>query len=301
MTGPEGTSVRSRLEVGRLLLGSVVEVAIKAYGAGAAVSVALSDAETVGGKARDAVAAVPSLAEEYRSASYVVEHREEIRSAIDHLREHTPPQEELVASAEEATETLRGIETTYGEVVEAKDAVVSFPPRPDEALGHAQAALDARPDLDSIRRLADVAEQVGPLMDQVDVLAPVYYGGVLAVTDNLASDEVVGTVGVMAVSLVLAVVLGQAAGFWVRRGRPGLVARVLQRWGARAFRGWYVGNLPHALGPPLHAAARERIQRDIVADPEKALDPEALRELELFFARRAGGDPAGTAGGDSAG
>ena len=37
---------------------------------------------------------------------------------------------------------------------------------------------------------------------------------------------------------------------------------------------------------PLYAVARERIQRDIVADPHKALDPEALQELERYFERR---------------
>jgi hypothetical protein len=56
--------------------------------------------------------------------------------------------------------------------------------------------------------------------------------------------------------------------------------------GARAFRRWYVHNLPYALSPPLYAAARERIQRDIVADPQNALDPEVLRELELYFEGR---------------
>jgi hypothetical protein len=274
------------------MVGSLVELVIKAYGAGAAASVAISDAETLRGKVDDALAAVPNLSEEYRDAQYVVEHREEIRSAIDYLNVHTPPQSELKQAADEGSETLRGIETTYSEVLQAKDAVDDFTPRPDEAFGHLKGAWEAKPDLDSIRQLAEIAEQVSPLADEVEVLAPVYYGGFVAVTDNFASDEIVATFSVMVMALALAFVLGQAVGFWIRRGRPGLVARWLQRSGARTFRRWYVRNLPYALSPPLYAAARERIQRDIVADPQGALDPEALRELESYFVSRSKDDVA---------
>ena len=204
--------------------------------------------------------------------------------------------------------TLRGIETTYDEVTAAKEAVdeatdidVDLNPfngydgfdgvdigKTQEAFGHVRSAWEAKPDLESISDLADAAEQVGPYVDQVEVLVPVYYGNVLNVADNFASDEIAATLGVMALALGVAFVLGTAVGFWVRRGRPGLVARTLQRWGARTFRGWYVRNLPHALSPALHAAAHERIQRDIVADPQAALDPEAFRELETYFARLRG-------------
>ena len=116
------------------------------------------------------------------------------------------------------------------------------------------------------------------------MLIPVYYGGLLALMDNFARDEIVGTLVVMGVAFGLAVVLGRAVGFWVRRGRPGIIAVILQQWGARAFRRWYVDNLPYVLGTPLHDAAREHLQREIVADPERALDPSTLRELEAYFA-----------------
>lgn len=145
------------LEAGRLLAGSVLETGIKAYGAGAAVSVAVSDAETVGGKGRDALAAVPTLAEEYRQARYVVDHREEIRSAVDYLNQHAPPRSELEAAADQGSATLRGIETTYDEVLLARDAIDAFPPRPDRALGHLSDAWSAKPDLESIEHLAQLA------------------------------------------------------------------------------------------------------------------------------------------------
>jgi len=290
MPGPEISSLRRRLELGRLLIGSLVEMGIKAYGAGAAASVALSDAETVGGKASDAIRAVPNLSEKYHEAKYVVDHREQIQAAIAYLNQHTLPQEELERSADESVETLGAIDTTYAEVGQGIEAlkVDGFDDFPDvgRAYGHLRDAWSARPDLSSIRELAQVADQVGPFVDEVDVLVPVYYGGLLALMDNFASDEIAATLGVMAVAFGLAFVLGQAVGFWVRRGRPGLLARLLQRWGARTFRRWYVRNLPYALSPPLYEVARERLQRDIVADPETALDEEALRDLEHYFRSR---------------
>jgi hypothetical protein len=267
----------------------LVEVGIKAYGAAAAVSVALSDAETVAGKRDDALAAVPNLIERYRDAKYIVEHREEIQTAVDYVHDNAPDAEEVQAAADESAETLDGIERTYSEVVQAKEAFPGLNPldwNPREAAGHVLEAWSARPDLGSIGELAEVADQVGPFVKEVEVLLPVFYGGLLTLMDNFASDEIAATILVMGAAFGLAYALGTCVGFWTRRGRPSLLARLLQRWGARVYRGWYVRNLEYALGRPLYAAARERLHNDIVADPQQALDPEAYRALERYFERR---------------
>ncbi len=296
-----GPSLYGGPEMGRRVIGFLLELAFKAYGAAAAVSVAFSDAETVGGKLHDALAGVPNLTEHYRDMKYAVDHREEIQTALDYVRQHAPDPEQLETAAQEGSETLVAIDTTYSELLQAKEALTDFNfdirnlgnavEVARQAVDHLGGAWAARPDLDSIRRLADVAENATPLVRQVEVLVPRFYGGLLTVADNFASDEIVATLGVMGAALVLAYALGMGVGFWARRGRPGVIARTLQRLGARLFRGWYVRNLPHALSGPLYAAARERIQGDIVADPEKALDPDALRELELYFERRLREDP----------
>ncbi len=291
MPRPELSTIRRRLELGRLLLGSVLELFVKAYGVAAALAVALSDAETAGGKASDAVRAVPSLAEEWDQAQYVVDHREEIQAAVTYLNENTLPQEELQRTADESAATLDAIQTTYDEVAAARDVleidgISGTFDNVRDAIGHVGDAYDARPDLDSLERLAGVADQVGPLAEQVEVLLPVYFGGLATITDNFASDEIASTLLVMALAYGVAVVVGHAVGFWVRRGRPGLLAILLQALGARVFRRWYVDHLPWALTPPLYDAAREHLQTEIVADPEAALDPETLRALEEHFASR---------------
>jgi len=278
-------------EIGRRVVGSVLELGIKAYGAAAAVSVALSDAETVGGKGYDALNAVPNLAERYREAKYVLDHRAEIQTALEYVHDNAPDPQQLETAARQSSETLERISTTYSEVGQAWDAVAGLRPHNvmqnlPRAREHFDNAWAARPDLDSIGRLADEAEGVAPFLRELnglDIDFPTLYANLLRVLDNFAGDEIGATLGVMAAALAIAYLLGLGAGFWGRRGRPGFVVGALQSWGAHVFRPWYVRNLEFALGRPLYAVARERIQRDIMADPGTALDPEALQALEHYF------------------
>jgi hypothetical protein len=284
-------TIRRRIEPGRLVLGSALELFIKAYGAAAALSVALSDAETTGGKLGDAVRAVPNLADKYHEARYVMDHREEIQAAVTYLNEHTLPQDELQRTADESLRTLDSIETTYDEVGAARDVlqldgISGTFDNVREAIGHIGNAYDARPDLDSLQRLADVADQVEPFKQQVDVLIPVYYGNFFTLTDNFAGDEIVSTVVVMLLALAVAGVVSRVVGFWVRRGRPGIIAQLLLALGAKMFRPWYVSNVPWAITPPLYDAAREHVQAEILTDPANPLDEDARRALEEWFASR---------------
>jgi hypothetical protein len=278
-------------EPGRRVAGWFFEVGIKAYGAAAALSVALSDAETVGGKADDALRAVPNLMDRYRDAKYVIEHRAEIQTALDYVNDNALDPDELEATAQRSTETLGSIETTYNEVIEARETLGLDPRTIPDALGHLKQAWDAKPDLGSIDKLAEVAESAIPFVNQVEILIPALYGGILTVADNFASDEIGATLAVMGTALAIAFILARAVGFWARRGRPGFISRLLQSAGARVYPGWYVDNLEVALGDPLYAAARKRTQDDIVADPQRALDPEAFAELEAYFERRRTGTP----------
>ena len=281
-------------ELARRVLGVLLEFALQAYGAAAALSVALSSSESVGGKAYDAVHALPNLMERYRQASYVVEHREEVQATLDYARDHAPDPQQLDAAVQRSSETVGRISTTFDEVTAAKDALLGI--RPTNVLQsvpqvkeHVQTAWAGRPSLESIKELQDQAQNAQAFITQLNLQDPVVrriYADLRTVLDNFASDEIAATLGLMGAALVLAWVLSRAVGFWSRRGRPGFVAGTLQRWGARRFRPWYAENLEFAMGGPMYAVARERIQRDMVADPEQALDPEALAELERWFERR---------------
>ena len=291
MPRPDLSEVRRRLELGRLLVGSVAEMFIKAYGAAAALSVALSDGETFGAKAGDAIRAVPNLADRLHEATYLIDHREQIQAAVTYLDEHTLPQDELQRTADESARTLDAINTTYDEVGLARDVlqvdgISGTLDNVREAIGHVGNAYSARPDLGSLEELADVADRVGPFAEQVDVLVPVYYGSFFTLTDNFAGDEIASTLFVMVLALAVAAVLGQAVGFWVRRGRPGFIAQLWQALGARVFRPWYVSNLPYALTPPLYDAAREHLEAEILADPEAALDQATLQALKEWVRSR---------------
>ena len=281
-------------EIGRRIFAFLLGFTLKAYGVAAVVSVALSDAETVGGKSYDAAHAVPNLMERYRQAQYVVDHREQVQAALDYANQHAPDAQQLDAAVQKSSQTLEGIRTTYREVTQAWETVTGIRPnnfleRLPRAKEHFDKAWAAKPDLDSIDRLADEAQRVETLLKQMDLQDPYFrglYANALSVVDNFASDEIVATLAVMAAAFTIAYTLGMAAGYWGRRGRPGFIAATLQRWGTRHFSDWYVGNLEYGMSLPLYAVARERIQRDIVADPSKALDPEVLQELERYFERR---------------
>jgi len=281
-------------ELARRVLGAVVAFLLTAYGAAAALSVALSSSETVGGKAYYAVHAVPNLTDRYHQARYVIEHREQVQATLDYARDHAPDPEQLDTAVQRSSETVERISTTYDEVTAAKDALLGI--RPTNVLQsvpqvkqHVQAAWAGRPSLESIEDLEVQAQNAQDFITQLNLQDPVVrriYADLRSVLDNFASDEIAATLGVMGVALAVAWALSTAVGFWARRGRPGLVAGTLQRWGARRFKPWYAGNLEYAMGGPMYAVARERIQRDIVADPEQTLDPEALAELERWFEHR---------------
>lgn len=285
---------RRPAELGRRIIAFLLEFALKAYGVAAAVSVALSDAETVGGKGSDALNAVPNLMERYRQAKFVVDHQEEIRAGLDYANENAPDLQQLDTAVQKSSETLDRIRTTYSEVTQAREAFTSI--RPTNFLEtvprvkeHVQTAWEAKPSLESIEHLEDQAQKAGTLLQQLNLQDPAVlraYADLRRVLDNFASDEVVATLAVMGAAFALAWCLGMAAGYWGRRGRPGFIAATLQRWGTRHFSNWYIQNLEYATSQHLYAVARERIQRDIVADPHKALDPDALEELERYFEER---------------
>lgn len=288
------------MEIARRITGTLLELGIKAYGTAAAASVALSDSETVGGKLYDALAALPNLVERYRQAKYVFDHAEEIQAALDYLHRHAPDARQLETAVQKSYEALDGARTMFSQVGQAKAALANLSwenviDSSMQAYEHIGMAWTAMPDFESISHLADVAQNVTPVLHYVnglDVDFARLYGGLLCGMDNFASDEIAGTLGVMAAGLGIAFVLALAAGFWGRRGRPGILVSALQGWGARFFAGWYARNLEAVLGRSLYAVARDRIQRDIVADPQKVLDPEAHQALERFYERRLREKPA---------
>ena len=188
-------------ELARRVLGVLLEFALQAYGAAAALSVALSSSESVGGKAYDAVHALPNLMERYRQASYVVEHREQVQATLDYARDHAPDPQQLDAAVQRSSETVGRISTTFDEVTAAKDALLGI--RPTNVLQsvpqvkeHVQTAWAGRPSLESIKELQDQAQNAQAFITQLNLQDPVVrriYADLRTVLDNFASDEIAAT------------------------------------------------------------------------------------------------------------
>ena len=263
-----------------MLAGAALEIFFKAWGAAAAVAVSFSDARTWAGKMWEGIAAVPTLTEEYQRTQYVVEHRKQIETAIDYLNTQTPSQTAMEASIEHSTETLAKLETFDQRVAEAADLdFLQF----WRNFGDFRHAWEAIPERESLRHLVDLA---APTVEQARVLVPVYYGGLLNLTDNYARDERASTISAIAVLVAVLFLFGRAAAFAVRRGRPGFLAHAMQRLGARAFPQWYSRNVAYVLTPRIYGFARTDVHAHLVADPEGELDEESFRKLERYFAER---------------
>lgn len=264
-----------------MLLGAALEIFFKAWGTASAIAVAFGDAPTWGGKVREGVAAVPTLTEEYRRTQYVIEHRAQIETAIERLNTEIPPKAEMEASIERSRATLDDLQNFDERVAEAAD----LDWRIWENVGDIQDAWDAIPDRESLQQLIEIS---GPAVEQARVLVPTYYGGLLTLSDNFSREERGSTIAAMAVLMGLMFLLGRAVAFAVRRGRPGFIAQALQWLGAHTFPRWYSGNVAYALNKPLYAHARTQVYRELLADPEAALDEQSFRDLEDYFADRVG-------------
>lgn len=287
MTTPDVTDIRARLrrwEMISRLLGLLAASAFRAYGAAAALSVALSPSETFLGKLGDAFKAVPNLMDRYRAGAYVVEHREEIQTAVDYLHTHTPPQAELEATVAQSTQTLDDLATMIDGVNGAKDSLLQFPPAPLQAKDHVMSAWNAIPDQDSLRQLGDTGEFLAPYVGHARTLIPAYHDSLFTAVDNFASDEITSTVLVMVLALITGAFFAQVAGFVVRRGKPGFVVGGLQRLGIRVFPQWYDDDPRVSLGDSVYGVAHRHLQAEIIRDPEAALDPDTLRALQRHFA-----------------
>lgn len=267
----------------RMIFGSLLEFTVKAYGAAAATAVAVGTAESIRDKILIAVNPWPLIRDKYGEGKYVYDHQDEILGALDYLKDNTPSEAELEAQIDRSTATLGSIETTYEQVRLAKADLLGWP-NPVKAVEHVRAAWEAKPDLESIRELNATAKQFGPLTDQASVLARPYYENVHHAVDNLARDELWTTLSVMGATVLIFFALGTAIGFWVRRGRPGIIASVLQRLGARVFRRWYLQDPDRAMGGPLYDVAREHAINSVIDDPHSTLTAEQFEELRARIA-----------------
>ncbi len=154
--------------------------------------------------------------ERYRAAKYVADHRQEIQAALDYVA-RTPTQAGSRTTIDRSSETLQ-TSRRRREVTAAKEAIDDIDglspfdgfDQTQEAFGHVRNGVggEARPRAPSATS-PTAAEQVSPYVDQVEVLVPVYYGGLFDAVDNFARDEIVGTLCVMAAAFGLAFVLGR--------------------------------------------------------------------------------------------
>lgn len=235
------------------------------------------------------VAGHPNLAERYDQADYLIEHRGQIKSAVDYLHNHAPGSDQLASAAQQSARTLERLSTSYDRSDPSAESLTATGPTNfwqtlPEVKDHISAAWTAWPDLDSIERLRKVSDDVVPFLDQVnamDIDFPRIYSAVLGVADNFASDEDRGHPDRDG---------DGSASRLRRRSRRGLLGASGQAGSA----GDQIARAGREDLPPLVCCEprvraipprrpRARIAREIVADPEKALAGDDVDALQRYF------------------
>ncbi|RPJ62154.1 MAG: hypothetical protein EHM23_04235 [Acidobacteria bacterium] len=241
----------------RRILGYGLEYLVKAWGAAAAFNVIVGDAETVSQKFGKILTAVPDLTANYRRIRYVADHSEEINRTLEYLHEKAPSPGELQAAVNRTYETLSRLNTSLSHLEKAKENLLSWSWQPRETLEHLQHGWSLMPDLDAFRYLAFASQNAADALArlrQID-LNPMYVL-LMNATDNLARDEIFGTIAVSVGTILVCSAIGVLVGrFWARRGMPGILTLQVQRLGVRFFPAWYERNLERVLGRDLYAMA----------------------------------------------
>ena len=245
-------------ELGRRLAGHLLEYTMTAAAATSATAVVIDNGETLSGKLQDALV-VPDLLATARQTKYLLEHKEEIESAMNYLQNNAPSPDEFRQLSERAKHAASNLETLVSHI-DAIGANLSLSDmHPFIAYEHADAAAKMLPDvsswMDAIRVASDKTSDAVAYLRGVDI--DPYYRAMINTADNFASDERALTVGVACAVGVTFYAAGQyLGGLWANRGAPSLFSKLKLHYGVRKHADWYEKHLPHVLGPLYGVAER---------------------------------------------
>jgi len=246
-------------------------------GAGAA-GVLLGRGETLAGKIGDAMISIPrAIVNTINYYIHAPEYTKQADAALTYLREQGPEVAgELGRSGRYLEAGVRQADRGMSLLKDAQDYLV---PGGERGFDPQNSYYSLK---DGIQQLGDAIESIEIGKDQaietagpvIDTLKQVDINPILEalhnLADNVAPDEIWYTLGVAAASLGTAYLASQyVRGFWGRRGRPGMVARFIQKRGIKKFRDYYIQH-------PEKIAGDEAIN---VIGEHFAKNPKRLEEL----------------------
>lgn len=261
----------------RWVAGSAAGAFAAAAFTASALGVAFGPGETLTGKAWDAVAAVPRVFSNLPFYWSVVGHP--VRTArivhegyerLEYAREHMPSAEDLDAGARALSSQAGRLELGESMIREGLDSIArratlipldgSLPV--SSSLNTIRTGVRLLPAPDSLsavaRRGAALADatravlETLPYQETYDALMD----ALANLDDNFAADERAATTLLIVLMLAATVTSPVAAHYWIRRGRPGLVATLVMR---RGMAHWPDVYADEAKGWPIYARLKEEI------------------------------------------
>ena len=240
------------LTLARAVTAHLVAWLIRAANGAGVLGVLLGAGESVPGHVGDYAMALPNGLRAVEHYLHGGRHVDQLARTVAYLNEEAPTVDELRGTMAGTRSWLNRFDLARGSIREGL-----------EELGDAELILGTsdirwglthmppRAELDTLvgRTRAIVEPAVDYLSEvQLDPLARAAANA----SDNLARDEIVGTVAVI---LILATVVWIAGGYlvtvWIRRGLPSFLGRAWMRVGVRTFPAWYAahgGDVEWALG-----------------------------------------------------
>lgn len=228
------------LGLGRIVLAQVLEWLVRVGNGAGLAGIFFGAGESMLGHARDYALAIPNG---FRALGHYLHggrHIDQLARTVQYLNEEAPSIEEIRSTAAGARSWLNRFDLARGSIREGLQELADA----ELILGIGDVRwgltnMPPRAELDTImeRSRAIVDPAVGYLTEvRLDPLLQ----AVANASDNLAADEVVGTVTMMVVLGMGVWLAGSwAITMWVRRGLPSLLARVWMRAGTRTYADWY--------------------------------------------------------------
>ena len=287
MEGRDAGSPRWKRYLRRWAVGSVVATLAASVLTASSIGVAFGPGESFPGKVVDGVAAVPRVFRDFAFYWGVLTHpvrtarvARESYEKLQYAREHLPGPDEIEEGLLVIDRNTMRLDRGSALIREGLDSILrwesvrpfdgSLPVSTSINTMRAGARILPAPDsfAAAVRRgseLAGAARAVLASLPYEETYERVLVA-IARLEDNFAPDERIQTVFLMALLLAGAVVSPAATAYWIRRGRPGLLAAFVMRRGMEHWPDEYVEEVRSW---PIY----ERLKEEILAEGESREGP----------------------------
>ena len=261
-------------ESGRFLTSKVSSIGVGLAGGAAATSTLLGNGETFTQKLGDAIIGIPrGIANTIITYIHAPEYIRETNDALSYLREQGPNVANELARGGRYLEA--GVSQSQRAISDLEKAADYLMPGGNQTFDPQNAFYSLRDGVGQLETAihsintgkAQLQETAGPTIDALkDLDLNPFFQALYNLADNVAPDEIAQTVAIGAGCLLAGVVTSQyIGGYWGRRGRPGILARTIQKSGLKRYKDYFTKHPEKIAGE----RALEIIKENLVQNPSE--------------------------------